>query len=255
MLVLISPSKTQDFDTEPSIKTATVPTLLDDSVLLAAELKKLTRPALAKLMDISEKLATLNQKRFKTWHAPFTHDNAKQAIYAFRGDVYDGFDVDSMDREAVDFAQGHLRILSGIYGLLKPLDLIQPYRLEMKIKLKNPRGKDLYAFWGDRIADLLAAELPAHESKVVVNLASEEYFKAVNAKKLAAKIIAPQFKEKRGNTYKMIALFAKKARGSMARYICERGVTHPEALHFFAEDGYRFNTQLSKPGTPVYTRG
>lgn len=255
MLILLSPSKTQDFETPAPTHAYSAAALLSESELLVKELRKLSSKAIGRLMDVSEKIANLNHARFAQFKTPFTTRNAKQAVFAFRGDVYDGLDADSLDKDALDFAQAHIRILSGLYGVLKPLDLIQSYRLEMKIKLKNPRGKDLYAFWGDRLAAELAQELQQTESSIIINLASEEYFKAVDLKVLGATVITPQFKEKKGKIYKMIGLFAKKARGRMARYIAQRGITHPEALQFFAEDGYRLNVALSKPESPVYTRG
>lgn len=255
MLVLLSPSKTQDFDSAAPTRAHTQPLLLNESQTLIKALQKLSVKDITKLMDISEKLGKLNHNRYQDFHTPFTLKNAKQAMFAFKGDVYDGLDAENFDEETIHFAQSHIRILSGLYGILKPLDLIQPYRLEMRIKLKNPRGGDLYHFWGDRITHTLAHELAAHESRVVINLASEEYFKAVDTKSLNATLITPQFKEKRASGYKMIALYAKQARGLMANYIAKRRITHSEALHFFAEDGYRLNVALSRPTAPVYTRG
>ena len=254
MLVLLSPSKTQDFETPSLVSVSAEPVLLAESLTLIKALRKISAKEIAKLMQISEKLATLNYERYRAFRAPFTAKNAKPAIFAFKGDVYEGFAAESLDKPSLDFAQNHIRILSGLYGVLKPLDLIQPYRLEMKIRLENPRGDDLYSFWGDRITELLASELEKEDSPAVVNLASEEYFKAVHAKSLKARLVTPQFKEKKRDGYKMIALFAKKARGLMARYIAEHKITHPEALQFFAEDGYRLNVPLSTPDAPVYTR-
>jgi cytoplasmic iron level regulating protein YaaA (DUF328/UPF0246 family) len=255
MLVLLSPSKTQDFEAIPAISTHTQPALLSESLLLIDELRKYSKKDIAKVMAISEKLAALNFTRYKNFKTPFTSHNAKQAIYAFQGDVYDGLDAESLSKEGLEFAQDHLRILSGLYGVLRPLDLIQPYRLEMKTKIKNARGKDLYAFWGDKLTDLLNEQLAPLEPKVIINLASEEYFKAIDVKKLGAKLITPQFKEKKKLGYQMIGLFAKKARGMMAHYIAQNRILVPEALQFFAEDGYRLNLPLSKPTSPVYTRG
>jgi cytoplasmic iron level regulating protein YaaA (DUF328/UPF0246 family) len=250
MLILLSPSKTQDFEAPPPTDSCTQPVLLDESQLLMKELCKLTKKGIGKLMGVSEKIAALNYERYKAFSAPFTLKNAKQAAFAFQGDVYDGLDAASLTPEALSFAQARLWILSGLYGVLRPLDLIQPYRLEIKIKLPNPRGKNLYAFWGDRITDRLNEELAALEPKVVVNLASEEYFKAINLKKLAAKVITPQFKEKKKAGYQTIGLLAKKARGQLARYILMRNITVVEALQFFSEDGYRLNVALSKPESP-----
>lgn len=255
MLILLSPSKTQNFDTPAPTGSYAVPALLAQSQLLMKELRKLSQKDIGNLMDISSKLAALNYDRYHNFKVPFTARNAKPAAFAFEGDVYEGLDAPSLDAKALAFAEAHLRILSGLYGVLRPLDLIQPYRLEMKTKLANPRGKDLYAFWGDLLTENLNEALSELEPKVVINLASEEYFKAIDVKNLRAKLITPQFKEKKGKGYQMIGLLAKKARGRMARYICSRGITVPEALQFFSEDGYRFNVALSKPESPVYTRG
>lgn len=255
MLILLSPSKAQDFETPAPTRSYTQPIFSAESVKLIKELRKLKVKEIAKLMGVSEKIARLNFERYKHFKTPFTLENAKQAVFAFSGDVYGGLNAASFDEETLEFAQAHIRILSGLYGLLKPLDLIQPYRLEMRIRLANPAGKDLYTFWGDRLAKLLKAEAEASGASAIVNLTSEEYFKAVNPKELGVKLITPQFKEKKGATYRMIGLLAKKARGSMARYIASQRITHPEALQFFAEDGYRLNVQLTKPEAPVYTRG
>jgi cytoplasmic iron level regulating protein YaaA (DUF328/UPF0246 family) len=255
MLVLLSPSKAQDFDAAPPTRHFSTPVLLEQSQLLVKELRKLEPRDIRKLMGISEKLATLNHERYKKFRTPFTLSNARQAAFAFKGDAYIGLKAESFDEPTLEFAQAHIRILSGLYGLLKPLDLIQPYRLEMHIKLKNPRGADLYNFWGNSITEELGRELAGHESRVVINLASEEYFKAIHPKELDARLITPQFREKKTGGYRTIGFVAKKARGSMARYIAENRITHPEALQFFAEDGYRLNVGLSRPDNPVYTRG
>jgi len=255
MLILLSPSKAQDFETPAPTQSYSQPALLPESLTLVKELRKLKVKQIARLMGVSEKIARLNFDRYKRFKTPFTPENAKQTMFAFTGDVYEGLNAESFNEPAIEFAQTHLRILSGLYGILKPLDLIQPYRLEMRIRLPNPAGADLYAFWGDRLTKLLKAEVEASGVEDVINLASEEYFKAVDPKGLGAKLITPQFKEKKGATYRMIGLVAKKARGSMARYIVSQRVMHPEALQFFAEDGYRLNVQLSRPDSPVYTRG
>lgn len=255
MLVLLSPSKTQEFETAPPVRGHTQPVWLGESELIMRELRKLSRPAIGELMEVSEKIAALNYGRYKSFSTPFTPANAKPAAFAFQGDVYDGLEAEKLDKAALAFAQTHLRILSGLYGVLRPLDLIQPYRLEMKIRLKNPRGKDLYAFWGSRITDALAADVKAGKARAVVNCASEEYFKAVKPAALGAALITPQFKEKKGKDYKMVALFAKRARGAMAKYICENQLVNPDDLQGFDADGYRFNPSLSTAGKPVFTRG
>jgi cytoplasmic iron level regulating protein YaaA (DUF328/UPF0246 family) len=251
MLVVISPSKTQDFESPAPTLEHTQPALLKESEQLMHALRGLSEKRIATLMDISPKLATLNHERYRHFKTPFTPKNAKQAVFAFQGDVYDGLEAATLSAKALQFAQSHLRILSGLYGVLRPFDLIQPYRLEMKTKLANPRGKDLYGFWGDMLTKQLAAEKP----KLLVNLASQEYFAAIDPKSLGATVITPQFKEKKAGTYKMIALFAKQARGRMAGYICRGAITTADALHGFAEDGYRYNPTLSEPHSPVFTRG
>lgn len=250
MLILLSPSKTQDF-TSPAPKTAhSMPELLSDSETLVKELRKLSAPKLGELMEISDKLSALNYARYQEFHTPFTAKNARPALLAFKGDVYDGFDLSQYDKEDFAFAQKHLHILSGLYGLLRPLDLIQPYRLEMSIRLKNPRGKDLYAFWGGRITEAINAAKPKH----IINLASLEYFKAVQPGKLKAPLVTPVFKEKKGNQLKIIGLFAKAARGVMADYIIRHRLKNPEALKEFSENGYRFREDLSKDGELVFVR-
>jgi cytoplasmic iron level regulating protein YaaA (DUF328/UPF0246 family) len=254
MLILLSPSKTQEFEAAAPTSHHSQAALLNESATLITALRALSTEDLCDLMDVSPKIAALNHERYLQFKRPFTLHNAKQAMYAFQGDVYDGLNAPSLDKSAIDFAQAHLRILSGLYGVLKPLDLIQPYRLEMKIKLANPRGKDLYHFWGDRLTDLLARELKQQDSKIVVNLASQEYFHAIDPDKLGGTIITPQFQEKKGKDYKMIALFAKQARGRMAHYITSRQITSADGMQFFAEDGYRLNVALSTPQAPVYTR-
>jgi cytoplasmic iron level regulating protein YaaA (DUF328/UPF0246 family) len=255
MLVLLSPSKRQNFEADPPAKVHSEPAFLGKSQTLVKELRKLSVQEISALMGVSEKIAALNKQRYKDFKTPFTLKNAKQAAFAFKGDVYDGLKAETFDDATLSYAQGHIRILSGLYGLLKPLDLIQPYRLEMRITLKNAKGKDLYAFWGDTLTQSLKKELEGAESRTIVNLASEEYFKAVQPEGLGAALVVPQFKEKKGGAYRMIGLLAKKARGRMARYIVEQRVEDPEALQFFAEDGYRFNVALSTPNSPVYTRG
>lgn len=255
MIVLLSPSKTLDMKTSAPTAEYTIPALLDESELLIEALRKLKPKDISKLMTVSDSIASLNAKRFKAFTTPFTPDNAKQAMFAFKGDVYTGLDAKSLSPEAVEFAQKNIRILSGLYGLLRPLDLMQAYRLEMKTRLHNPRGKDLYHFWDSRITDQINIALEETGSRTVINLASEEYFKAVQQKPLNANIITPQFKEKKKKGYVMIGLFAKKARGMMARYIAAHNITNPETLHFFAEDGYRWNASLSKRNIPVFTRG
>lgn len=254
MLVVVSPAKTLDFDTPARTSTASIPAFLDDSEELIGALREFSPADLSQLMGISDKLAVLNSTRYETWSQPFNADNAKQAILAFRGDVYTGLDADSLSDEDDLFAQQHLRILSGLYGVLKPLDLMQPYRLEMGTALNNKRGKDLYQFWGDKITDSLNAELEQNNYDTLVNLASNEYFKAVKPKNLNAQIITPVFKDAKNGTYKVISFFAKKARGLMARYIIENRIEQPEQIKSFTSGGYQFSSELSSDKDWVFTR-
>ena len=254
MLTVISPAKTLDFETPPQATAFTLPDFLDDSAELIDALREFEPHQLGDLMGISPKLAELNSNRYHTWSLPFTADNAKPAVLAFRGDVYTGLDADNLSPDDLAFAQQHLRILSGLYGVLKPLDLMQPYRLEMGTKLNNRRGKDLYAFWDCRINQALGRDLAEQDNPVLVNLASNEYFKSVRANKLAARIITPVFKEERNGQFKLISFFAKKARGLMSRYIIRNRLSDPEDLKEFDLEGYGYNEALSATDSPVFTR-
>jgi cytoplasmic iron level regulating protein YaaA (DUF328/UPF0246 family) len=251
MLVVVSPAKTLDFESAPITKAHTQPRFLEQSQLLVEDLKKLSVSELATLMKLSDKLAGLNMARFQTWSTPFDFSNAKQAVLAFKGDVYTGLDADSLNKNSLEFMQQHLRILSGLYGVLRPLDLIQPYRLEMGTKFNNAKGKDLYQFWGQQLREAIEAEL---EDDILVNLASNEYFKALQAKQLNARIITPIFKDWKNGQYKIISFYAKKARGLMSRYIIENQITKPEQLQQFDSDGYRFNADMSKDDNWVFIR-
>ncbi len=255
MLIVISPAKTLDFETPPKVPTFTIPDFLDDSAELIDELRSYEPYRLSDLMGISPKLADLNSNRYHNWSLPFTADNAKQSVLAFKGDVYAGLEADNLDADDLQFAQAHLRILSGLYGVLKPLDLMQPYRLEMGTKLKNRRGKDLYDFWDDRINRTLNDELAGQDSPVLVNLASNEYFKSVQPERLDARIVTPTFKEARNGEYKFISFTAKKARGLMSRYIIRNRVSDPEDLKGFGLEGYCYNEALSGENSPTFTRG
>ena len=210
MLMLISPAKKLDFETPANTKLETNGGFLDDAELLIEELRELSEKDLAKLMKLSDALAELNVKRYKDFALPFTVENAKQALYAFRGDVYTGIDADTLTDKDLKFAQKHLRILSGLYGLLDPLDLVQAYRLEMGTKFKNSRGKDLYEFWGTKITDKINSDIKKNKDKVLLNLASNEYFKSVKKKDIDADIINPVFKDEKNGQYKIISFFAKK---------------------------------------------
>ncbi len=254
MLIVISPAKTLDFETQSRTLPFTIPDFLDDSAELIDELRAFEPHRLSELMGISPKLADLNSNRYHNWSLPFSAGNARQSVLAFKGDVYAGLDAGSLSAEDLQFAQQHLRILSGLYGVLKPLDLMQPYRLEMGTKLKTRRGKDLYDFWDDRINQTLNRELAEQASPVLVNLASNEYFNSVRPKQLAARIITPGFKEERNGEYKFISFSAKKARGLMSRYIILNRLSDPEDLRGFDLEGYRYNESLSAADAPVFTR-
>ena len=240
MLIVVSPAKTLDFDTPPVISEFTQPQLLAESALLIERARQLTPTDIGQLMKISDKLAGLNAARFADWQPDFTPGNAKQALLAFKGDVYTGLDAESLSAKDFEFAQQHLRMLSGLYGLLRPLDLMQAYRLEMGTKLDNVRGKDLYQFWGDIITDKLNDALAEQGDNVLINLASNEYFKAVQPKRLAGQIITPVFKDCKNGQYKIISFYAKKARGLMARYIIQNQLTQVSQLTAFDTDGYYF---------------
>ena len=254
MLIVISPAKTLDFDTRSKTRAFTLPPFLDDSAELIDQLRGMTPQALSKLMGISPKLADLNAHRYHAWSLPFTPRNAKQAALAFKGDVYTGLDADTLSAADLKYAQNHLRILSGLHGVLRPLDLMQPYRLEMGTKLKTNRGGDLYAFWNGRINAALATALKKQKDNILVNLASNEYFKSVKAAELDARIIAPVFKERKNGEYKLISFFAKKARGLMSRYIIRNRLDNPEDLKGFDLEGYQYNEALSGEDRPVFTR-
>ena len=245
MLVTLSPSKGQDFEEPALSKKYRKPADLKDSELLIKELRKIKSKQLREMMDISENIAELNVDRFKTFKTPFTTKNAKQAIFAFKGDVYSGLELSSFDEDDYAYAQDHLRILSGLYGCLRPLDLIQPYRLEMKTKLKNERGDNLYQFWDDRITRSINKELKKQKEAVLVNLASNEYFKSVKPKLLEGRLLNINFKETKNGKTRVVAIFAKRARGMMADYIIRNRIEKPEDLKKFRLGGYKFNKELS----------
>ncbi len=254
MHIIISPAKTIDLKSKvPTDKYSEI-RFPAESTKLAGILKKKSREELKQLMGISDSLAKLNFDRYRNWHYPFTPDKGRQAIFAFKGDVYAGLDAYGLSREAIDFAQEHLSILSGLYGLLRPLDLILPYRLEMGTKRKYPAGENLYRFWGDKITEQLNKDMTRSGSKFLVNLASNEYFKSIDPKKVKAKIITPVFKNSKNGEYKVISIYAKKARGLMTRYILQNRIYDPEELLGFNEDGYYYNSNLSSENEFVFTR-
>ncbi|WIO74362.1 peroxide stress protein YaaA [Porticoccaceae bacterium LTM1] len=254
MYFVISPAKTLDFDTPPITGSFTQSDWLDQSALLIDELRLLAPHDISSLMKVSDKIGQLNYDRFQAWQIPFDSNNAKQAVLAFKGDVYTGLDAEFLSEQDLQWAQKHLRILSGLYGLLRPLDLIQPYRLEMGTKFKNQRGKDLYQFWGDQLTEVLNGEFAKEKQPVLINLASNEYFKAINKKKLDAEIITPVFKDFKNGQYKIISFYAKKARGLMSAYIIKNRLTDPEAIKHFDTAGYYFSPEQSSATEWVFLR-
>jgi cytoplasmic iron level regulating protein YaaA (DUF328/UPF0246 family) len=254
MLIVISPAKTLDYDTPPKTRTFTIPDYLDDSQILIERARQYSALDIAELMDVSMKIAELNFERFEQWHTPFTPDNAKQAVLAFKGDVYTGLDAESFSAADFKFAQSHLRILSGLYGLLRPLDLMQAYRLEMGRKVDTERGKNLYEFWGGKITEGLNKQMKKLKSPYLINLASNEYFKAVKPKLLDGEIITPEFKDWKNGQYKMMGVYAKKARGQLSRYVIQNKLTDPEEMKAFDVDGYGFNEEMSSGNKWVFTR-
>ena len=254
MLTLISPAKTLDFETAPTTRRATQPEFIEQAASLVDDARKMAPQDIVSLMGVSDAIADLNHHRFMNWSAPFSLDNAKQAVLAFKGDVYTGLEAETLSADELRFAQKHLRILSGLYGLLRPLDLMQPYRLEMGLKFANNGGDNLYQFWGEQLTDAVNRDLAKSETKVLVNLASNEYYKSIKPKALDADIITPVFKDLRGGKYKVISFFAKKARGQMARYIIEKGLNDPAGIKRFRKDGYRYNKDESTAREWVFTR-
>lgn len=259
MLLVLSPAKSLDFDSpvnrpDLSVNEFSTPEMLDAADTLNSTLRRLSPDALSELMSISPKLAELNVRRNLNWTLPFTADNAKPAVFAFTGDVYSGLDVTSFSRDDLMYAQDHMRILSGLYGVLRPLDLIQPYRLEMGTALKHNRTRSLYAFWGDKPALSLRDTLNTHRQPALINLASTEYFRAVNQKTLALPVISPVFKDYKNGQYKIISFFAKKARGYMAAYLIKNRIDSVDDLVQFDMQGYRYCSKESTADTPVFLR-
>ena len=254
MLIVLSPAKTLDFETPSPTQSFSQPDYLNEAQGLIDLLEPLAPQDIAQLMGLSDKLAALNTARFGSWTTPFTQTNAKPAAFAFKGDVYTGLEAETLTPQQLTFSQGHLRILSGLYGLLRPLDLMQAYRLEMGTKLTNSAGKDLYAYWGDTLTQGLNKLLDEASEPVLVNLASNEYFKAVKTKQLTGKLITPVFKDAKNGTYKIISFFAKRARGMMAKYIIENQLTDVEALKQFNSAGYYFSEEQSNDTQWVFLR-
>lgn len=254
MLIVISPAKKLDFESRlPPLKT-TQPRFLDDSAELIDQARTLSSWDIASLMKVSARIALLNAERFEQWSTPFTNDNARPAAYAFKGDTYKGLNIEQFGEDASRAAQSRLRILSGLYGVLRPLDLMQPYRLEMGTKLGTKRGKNLYEFWGDSITDQLREDMAAADTDVLLNLASKEYFNSVRPKQLPGPVIEPAFEDEKSGRYKIISFHAKRARGRMAAWVIKNGIDTPEALKQFREDGYRYHAESSTNVKPVFRR-
>jgi len=254
MLIFLSPAKSLDFKTPPQVAAHSMPAYLKQSERLIKALRKLSPADIAKLMDLSDPLALLNFHRYADWSLPFTPENAKPAVLAFDGDVYDGLAAKTLAADDLDFAQKQVRILSGLYGILRPLDLIQPYRLEMGTRFANPAGKDLYAFWGETLLAAINAELAGMPRPVVVNLASEEYFKAAVGRKINGTVIQPVFEDWKSGQYKIISFYAKRARGLMTRHAVLNRLTEPEGLKDFDSDGYAFEPAVSDETRWVFRR-
>jgi cytoplasmic iron level regulating protein YaaA (DUF328/UPF0246 family) len=252
MLIVLSPAKSLDLDSPPTTATRTTPRFIDHAGALIDVLKPYSPAQVGALMAISDPLAVLNVTRYADWHPD--HGRARQAVMAFDGDVYTGLAVRTLAPAALDWVQARVRILSGLYGLLRPLDGMHPYRLEMGTRLANPRGKDLYAFWGERVTEALNADAREAGAEVLVNLASEEYFKSVKPKLLNVAVVNPVFEDWKNGKYKIISFFAKRARGMMARYAAERGITDPQALKDFDVDGYAFVPEASGERDWVFRR-
>jgi len=254
MLFVLSPAKSLDYATPLRGQAFTDPLFVKQSQQLIQVLRAYTPPQISQLMDLSDSLAGLNVARYQAWRPKSSPKNARQAVLAFDGDVYDGLNARAMDDESLAWAQGHLCVLSGLYGVLRPLDLMQPYRLEMGTRLPTERGKDLYAFWGDAITDYLNSRLADQADPVLVNLASQEYFKVVQPKRLQARVVECVFEDYKGGVYKIISFNAKRARGAMTRFAIEQRATRPEHLKKFDTDGYHFEAGISTPERLVFRR-
>ena len=254
MLLLLSPAKSLDYETPVEGVSHTLPQFVSQSAELIEVLKPKTPVQIAELMDLSDNLAALNVARYEAWRPKFTAKNSKQAILAFNGDVYDGLDAKSLKVKDLEWAQDHVCILSGLYGVLRPLDWMQPYRLEMGTALTNPRGKNLYQFWGSSISVYLNERLVKDKTPVVINLASQEYFKAVDVKTLKARVVECVFEDYKGGKYKVISFNAKRARGLMARYAITTQAKTPKDLEGFDLEGYAFDASVSEPDRKVFRR-
>lgn len=254
MYFVLSPAKNLNEQADAPLRLHSQPQLLTEAEQLMSALRTLAPHDIARLMKVSDKIALLNSERHGNWHTPFTTDNAKQAVYLFNGDVYTGLDAHRLPERAIHYLQRHVGLLSGLYGLLRPLDLMQPYRLEMGTRLPNLRGSNLYAFWGDRITGLLNQTLADQGDSVLINLASQEYFKAIRTSKLRATVITPVFKDEKNGQYKIISFYAKRARGLMVRYAAEHGIADANALKDFTAEGYAFSAAASTAQEWVFLR-
>ena len=254
MLMVVSPAKKLDYESDvPDVKPSQ-PRMLAQSETLVKQLREMSPAELASLMGVSDRIAELNAARYAQWHRPFNRNNARPAIFAFRGDVYEGFRAEELSRAQLAEAQRRLRILSGLYGVLRPLDLMQPYRLEMGTRLENEAGRDLYAFWRPTITKQLRRDMKEAATDVLLNLASGEYFRSIDTDALGARIVTPVFQDEKNGRYKVISFHAKKARGMMAAWVVREGVTSADALERFAEGGYRYCAGESTPDKPVFRR-
>jgi cytoplasmic iron level regulating protein YaaA (DUF328/UPF0246 family) len=254
MLIVISPAKILNFKPQNTVQDYTMPEFIDRADILMKELRKLKPKDIAGLMKVNKSIAELNFQRFANWQLPFTPENSKQAVLAFNGEVYNGLKASTLNLADISFAQEHLRILSGLYGILRPLDLIQPYRLEMSIKLLTKGKKDLYKFWGSKITDSLNRSLKQMKKPYLINLASAAYFKSIHLKKLIAPVISIEFWENKNEEYKVIVVYTKKARGMMGRFAIQNEITNPQDLKAFDYDGYNFNPRFSTEWKWIFTR-
>lgn len=254
MLIVVSPAKRLDYESPlPAVK-ATQPRCLDESAELVAEARRLSSRDIAASMKVSANIARLTAERFANWSRPFTERNARPAVYAFKGDTYRGLAIERFAGGELEAAQRRLRILSGLYGVLRPLDLIQPYRLEMGARLETSRGRNLYEFWGGRITDRLCDDMADARAGALLNLASREYFRAVEAKRLPGRVIEPVFRDGKNGRYQVVGLYAKKARGRMAAWVIRNGVREARELKRFREEGYRYHAASSTDSRPVFRR-
>jgi len=254
MIIILSPSKTMNFEDQVTATKYSSPVFQREAQTLVQTLQQFKPEDIKKLMDVNDKIAELNYQRFQEFDLSFTPSSGRQALLAYRGDVYAGLDIANYSEQDLKFAQEQVRIISGLYGLVRALDVIQPYRLEMSNKLENPQGKDLYTFWGHKITDQIRKELQEHQNQILVNLASNEYYKAIDQDQFKQQLVTPVFKEYKDGKYKTIAIYAKKARGMMTDYIIQNKIEDPEGIKGFDYEGYQFNADLSSDREWTFTR-